>query len=742
MGKLGKKARKFSKKNLQSVERRNRKSKPTFKKRGPKRNEQDGGKELKKKDAVELSKERNTGVEYIDNTPLDAIFREDDSDAFGDESDSDGYLSEDTSEMHLADSEIENKQEGILDGSGSALSIQNAEIQIELVKTTKKLNKLKEKDPEFANFLDSYHKEHEQFRNKDYADEDEDGMSDDNSQPENVDGVNFNWGKLLTSSSIDSLCELVTEQQNVSALTILLNGYRAGCHYGAESNKFFDAYTSHGIQNSETLSKILIFVLNEADSTFRGLMGIASSNSKKEKSVDLKKNTKWGTFKPLIKSYLRSTLFLLNQVDDSEILAFSLARIRASMTFFIVFPSLLHRLIKITVHLWATGRGTLSSLSFLIIQDVASLCRSDYFDTCFVKTYKAFLGHCQFVEPSLFQHIEFLRNSIIDLCSVDVQKASSKVLVCIQQLSKIMQQGLRTKSKEAVKKICSWQYTSCIDLWVMFVSANVQDYDLQQSLYMLIQIINGVAVLFSGPRYLPLRIKCIQWLNHLSFSSGIFIPVVSFVLDILEYKISKDGAKPEKALNQLSSVKLPKHWLKSRNFQEQCALSAIELLSAHLSQWSHHISFPDLATIPLICLKKFHDTTTIESSKRVVKRFIDQVEQNIEFVRKKRDESAFSPTDQQSADLFLQHEKQIGNTPFTQYYKSIMDKAASRNFTLNEKFSEAKELKKMKRKMQVPQNNSLPGDKSKHPEKRKGMADINAGRKRKMKKEATEGQVV
>lgn len=110
--------------------------------------------------------------------------------------------------------------------------------------------------------------------------------------------------------------------------------------------------------------------------------------------------------------------------------------------------------------------------------------------------------------------------------------------------------------QEAVKQICSWQYTSCIDLCVMFISANIQDYDLQQSLFMLIQIINGVAVLFSGPRYLPLRIKCIQWLNHLSSSSGIFIPVVSFVLDILEYKISKDAAKPEKAFNQLSSVKV------------------------------------------------------------------------------------------------------------------------------------------------------------------------------------------
>lgn len=172
-------------------------------------------------------------------------------------------------------------------------------------------------------------------------------MSDDNMQPENVDSVNLNGGKLLTGSTIDSWCQLVTEQQNVSALTSLLNGYRAACHYGAESTRVFDAYSGHGIQNSETLSKILMFMLNESDNIFRGLMSIPSSDCKKEKSLDLKKNTKWSTFKPMIKSYLRSTLFLLNQVNDSEILAFSLARIRASMTFFAAFPSLVRRLIKV-----------------------------------------------------------------------------------------------------------------------------------------------------------------------------------------------------------------------------------------------------------------------------------------------------------------------------------------------------------------------------------------------------------
>lgn len=54
-------------------------------------------------------------------------------------------------------------------------------------------------------------------------------------------------------------------------------------------------------------------------------------------------------------------------------------------------------------------------------------------------------------------------------------------------------------------------------------------------------------------------------------------------------------------------------------------MSAIELLTVHFGQWSYHISFPELASIPLIRLRKFHEIT-IENLRHVVKRLIDQVD--------------------------------------------------------------------------------------------------------------------
>ncbi|GAY49547.1 hypothetical protein CUMW_119950 [Citrus unshiu] len=641
MGKLGKKARKFAKKNLQSVLKRKRKIKSTFKKKASKKDQRDAAEN--EEENVELSTRRNPENGDIEDMSLEAIFSEDESDEDEgdvdvDDSGSDGYLSEDSNCLPIAESEIHLGE----NGAAGKPSAQNQEILLELENKKKKLSRLKAKD--FPSF----------------------------------------WKAMIKVSNHSEMRML------------LLNAYRASCHYGAESTGILGSGSGAPMLDCETFCKILMFVLREADDVFREMLGI-SSNCKRDTILGLKNNSKWKTVRPLIKSYLRSTLFMLNQATDSEILAFSLNRLRASIVFFAAFPLLIRRLIKIAVHLWATGEETVSFHSFLILQDVASGFSSDCFDLCLIKMYKAFIGHCKFVEPALFKHLQFLRNSFVELCSQDLLRSSNKAKVSINNLSRILQLGLQTKKKEAVKKICSWQYANCIDLWVTYISHCIHDYDLQPLLYIIIQIINGMATLFPGPRYLPLRCKCIEWLNHLSSSSGIFIPVTSLMLDVLEYKVSKEVGKPGKDFNFSSAVKLPKHWLKSRNFREDCVFSAIELLSAHFAQWSYHISFPELATIPLIHLRKFQEKSDVESLRRVVKRFIDVVEQNIEFVKKKRDEVAFSPNDQQSVEAFLQPEKCSGNTPFTQYYRSVMEKAASRSLIMNENKSFL-EQKKQKRK--------------------------------------------
>ncbi|KAM7259739.1 hypothetical protein ACFE04_015480 [Oxalis oulophora] len=682
MGKLGKNARKFAKKNLQSVFKKQRKLKSLFKKRAYKKAERGARNTEEEEQPTDLSNQRLPEVKEVELVHLDSLFDENDNDEVGYESESDGYLSEGSDYEHLAHDDHESVSEE--KGNGSSLAIQNSEIHSELAEKKKKLKILKDKDPKFVKFLESYKKGKGKSRNNDASDDDE--ASDDNMHSDNEDDSR----KKLSNAAINSLCDLAVKQNKLSALTILLNKYRAACHCGVE-------YDS--IQEGKQFSVIVMFVLREVDGIFRAVLGISNSNHRKEAIMELKKSAKWVTLKPLIKSYLRSTLFLLNQVTDSEILAFTMIQIKHSIVFFVAFPSLLQRFIKIAVHMWATGKGDLSLHSSLVLQDIVSVFGDDYFKTCFVKLYKVFIGDCNFMDPALYEHRRFLTSSFAKLCSLDVVYSAEKALVSIQHLAKILSVGLQTKNTESLKKICSWQYVNSIDLWVTFVAANIEDYDLQPLLFMITQIIHGVANLFPGSRYLPLKLKCIQWLNDLSISSGIFIPVASFALDVLEYSvIGKEEGKLGEVFHVPSNLKLPKNWLKSRNFQQVCVSSAIEVLAAHFSQWSFRISFPELATIPLIRLKKFIETTHVENFRRVVKRFIDQVEQNIKFVQKKRDEVAYSPKDLQSADSFLQLEKTM-SASFTQYYKSIIEKAGSRTVGKNQK-----NQSKAKKKQQPPNN--------------------------------------
>lgn len=156
----------------------------------------------------------------------------------------------------------------------------------------------------------------------------------------------------LSSSLVDSWCHQVKHTHDLSILTSLINGYRAACHYGSESTSNVDAIWSCRIGKGETFSKILLFMLREADNLFRERLGLLSSSCKKEMILELRNTTKWKTLKPLIKSYLRSSLFLLNEASETEILSFSLARIRASIIYFAAFPSLQRRLTKVCI--WFT----------------------------------------------------------------------------------------------------------------------------------------------------------------------------------------------------------------------------------------------------------------------------------------------------------------------------------------------------------------------------------------------------
>lgn len=173
-----------------------------------------------------------------------------------------------------------------------------------------------------------------------YSDEE----GDINVQSETTDVTSAN-GKRITYDTLELWVWLVMEsdQPNEAALLGLLNGYRTACHYCLND---LDQVKWQIIQNSGVYSKILMFMLSEADGIFRRILGISDSCSI-ETFLKLKNNCQFKTMKPFLKSYLRSTLFLLNQLTDSCAIAFVVSRLRVSVVFLDAFPLLFKRMIKV-----------------------------------------------------------------------------------------------------------------------------------------------------------------------------------------------------------------------------------------------------------------------------------------------------------------------------------------------------------------------------------------------------------
>jgi len=146
------------------------------------------------------------------------------------------------------------------------------------------------------------------------------------------------------------------------------------------------------------------------------------------------------------------------------------------------------------------------------------------------------------------------------------------------------------------------------------------------------------------------------------------------LFDCLELReVSQKEQTQRTKINFSSLLKVPKNLLKPRDFQEECILSAIQILSAHFAQWSYHVSFPEVATIPLVLLKRLHEQTTVESLRRPIKRLIDQVTENKDFIERKREVVSFSPNDKASVDSFLQEEKVSRTASFTRFYASVAE---------------------------------------------------------------------
>lgn len=110
-------------------------------------------------------------------------------------------------------------------------------------------------------------------------------------------------------------------------------------------------------------------------------------------------------------------------------------------------------MLQVAVHLWATEGESLSSCSFKILYDVASLFGSDIYNACLKNMYKSYISCCKVTELVNSNHKQSLRDSFVQFFSIDLQKSVDLALVSTQRLAKIFELGIKLK-----REVCAGIY--------------------------------------------------------------------------------------------------------------------------------------------------------------------------------------------------------------------------------------------------------------------------------------------
>lgn len=552
------------------------------------------------------------------------------------------------------------------------------------------LQKLQEKDPEFYEFLKEHDTELLQFSDDD-VDEDvdtdmEDGdlqLDEEATEHEIQEKEPKSSKEVLTTSMVDFWCKSIQENGSLSAVRSLMRAFRTACHYGDDGQN--ESTTKLSLMSSTVFNKVMLTVLNEMDGILRSLMKLPASGGKKEIITDLMATKHWKSHGHLVKSYLGNALHVLNQMTDTEMISFTLRRLKYSLVFLAAFPSLLRKYIKVVLHFWGTGGGALPVVSFLFMRDLCIRIGSGCIDECFKGIYKAYVLNCHFVTAMKLKHIRFLGNCIIELLGVDLPTAYQHAFIYIRQLAMILREALNTKTKEAFRKVYEWKFMNCLELWTGVICAYSSESDFTQLAYPLTQIISGVARLVPTARYFPLRLRCVRMLNQIAASTHSFIPVSMLLLDMLEMK---ELNRPPtggvgKAVDLRSILKVSKLTLKTRAFQEACVFSVVEELAEHLAQWSYSVAFMELSFIPLVRLRSFCKSTKVERFRKEMRHLIRQIEASSDCVNGKRMSVSFLPNDP-SAASFLEDEKKSASSALSKYVMTLRQRAEEKNKSLME----------------------------------------------------------
>ncbi|KAF9804095.1 hypothetical protein SFRURICE_020523, partial [Spodoptera frugiperda] len=611
----------------------------------------------------------------------------DNSDSEEQEIDSEGEQEPDSEEEQEAGSEEEQEADSEEE--------QEADSEEELDPAThkKSLEKLKKTDPDFYNFLEENDENLLNFdvESGDDASDKEDGGDDEDHDEKDEDAKPVQ-GKITLKMVAQWQAELQNEVKvKLTTITTVIKAFnaamlRATSEDGASAGEY-------KVEGSSVFNAVIQMCVLYLPGAIRKYLGMEQSGKDPQKCKHFIK------IKTHLISYLSDLLKLLGGVTSENILTVLLKHLHQMSVYVACFIRIAKQALKKLLTFWSTGEETVRVLAFLCILRITRNQQSALLDQVLKAMYLTYVKNCKFVSPSTWPGINFMRRSLVEMFSLDLNVSYQHVFLYIRQLAIHLRNAIVVQKIENRQAVYNWQYVNSLHLWADLLGATSNKPQLQPLIYPLVMITTNTIKLVPTHQYYPLRFHCVEILINLSKESNNFVPVLPFLVEVLtSFDFNKKHKKVSmKPLDFSCILRLAKSQLMENGFKDSVIERLYALLLEYTANESHTIAFPDLTLLAVMQIKQFLKSCSVSNYTKKMRQLVEKIEENSKFIERERAKISFSLSDEKMIVAWETNIKTKG-TPLQTFYEnwSKINKIQKRKkITKNDEI--AGELPKIKR---------------------------------------------
>ncbi|KAI8371310.1 Noc2p family-domain-containing protein [Choanephora cucurbitarum] len=534
----------------------------------------------------------------------------------------------------------------------------------------KELEELKKRDPEFYKFLEKEDQDLLDFDESDQEDVDQADEEDSNQEysdmEEPEEHIVEETTPVLDKATLNGWIETIKSNNDFKSFKKLLAAFKTAARMSEEDDKI--TFTIK-IEDPTVFSKVILSTLRLAPLVFAHHL-----KPKKENGSPMTSG-KWSFFKSYVKSYLNNLIHLLQNLTDADMLRMTLREAEKVTNLFVCYDRLAKEYLKTILNIWSSA-GSADAVriqAFLSIKTLATVPvhasketnSKGYLDLCLKNVYLTFVKHCKNTSLHTLPIINMMRNLAVQLYGINPVLSYQQAFVYIRQLAIHLRQAMKVRSTKNHNLVYNWQYVHCIDFWAdvlnaysgSMVNENNEEVEspLRALIYPLTQVAIGVIQLIPTAQYYPLRFHVLRCLNSIIHHTQVFVPLATFVLEVLDSSTSMEKAKKSSTGTPIDwdlVIKVPTKNTHSRMYQDEVLDQCAKALKNYYKEYCHHISFPEMVDADIISIKRFVKKSKSIKGKTKLVTLVKELEAKANAVRQERAKIGFSPSNEEEVAQF------------------------------------------------------------------------------------------